>query len=100
MCLLLLLVQSAVDRGDLADEALTVRVLELEDRVEGPMQVVSHVRDLFIEPVGRVRQDPPRRSPAISTVNSWLHAGQVTAAWLVPSWLTLRYRSWRNARSL
>ena len=99
MSLLLLLVQAAVDRRDLVDEALPVRVLEREDLVERPVEVVGHVRDLLVEPFGCVRQDPPRRSPAISTVNSWLHAGQVTAAWLMPSWLTRLYRSCRNARS-
>lgn len=85
-----LLVQPAIDRRDLADEALPVGVLELEDLVERPVQVVGDVRDLLVEAVGRVRQDPPRRSPAISTVNSCRQAGQATAAWVVPSWLMRR----------
>jgi hypothetical protein len=88
--LLLLFAQPLIDRCDLADETLAVGMLELQDVVKRPMQVVGNVRNLLVQPLGRVRQDPPRRSPAISTVNSWLHAGQVTAVWLVPSWLTLR----------
>ena len=47
-------------RRDLVDEALPVGVLEVEDLVQRPVEVVGHVRDLLEEPVGRVRHDPPR----------------------------------------
>ena len=36
------------------------------------MEVVGDVRDLLVEPVGRVRHDSPRRPPARSTANRWL----------------------------
>ena len=87
---LLLLGQAAVDTRDLVDEAPAIGMLEIEDLLEPPVEVVGDVRGLLVELVRPVRQDPPRRSPAISTLNSWLQAGQLTATWLVPSWLTRR----------
>ena len=69
-----------VDLGDLSDEALAHRVLEIEDVVERPVEVVGDVRDLLEQPSGRVRQDPPGASPARSTENSCPQLGQVTAA--------------------
>src|SRR5690606_20888482 len=74
-------------------------VLEIEDVVQRPVEVVGHVRDLLVQAVGVGGHDPPRRSPATSTVNSCLHDGQVTAARVCPSELMRRYRSCRNARS-
>ena len=72
--------QLRVDLADLVDDPRPSRVLEIEDRIERPVEVVGDVRDLFPETVGRVRQDPPGASPARSTVNSCPQAGQVTAA--------------------
>jgi hypothetical protein len=46
------------------------------------VKVICHVRDLFEEPFGRVRHDSPGVSPARSIVNSCLHDGQATNAWL------------------
>src|SRR5262245_33835074 len=86
-----LLGQAPVDAADLVHEPQPQGVLEIEDRVHRPMEVVGDVRDLFEQPVGRVRHDSPRRcSPATSTVNAWLHAGHVTDAWVWPSWLMRR----------
>ena len=79
-----------VDPADLVDQSLPHRVLQVEDRVERPVEVVGDVRDLLPEAVGRVRQDPPGASPAMSTANSWLQEGQVTAASVWPSWLMRR----------
>src|SRR6476646_8809479 len=95
-----LLSESLVDPADLVDEPQPERMLEVEDRVHRPVEVVGDVRDLFEQSVGRVRHDSPRRcSPATSTVNPWLQLGHVTDAWVWPSWLIRRERSWRNARS-
>ena len=66
------------------------RVLEVEDVVEGPVEVVGDVRDLLVDPVGRVRHDSPRRPPARSMVNRCEHSGQVTAARVWPSALIRR----------
>src|SRR5512139_2030450 len=96
----LLLGQALVDPADLLDEAQPQGVLEVEDRVHRPVEVIGDVRDLLEQAVGRVRHDSPRRcSPATSTVKAWLQAGQVTWAWVWPSWLIRRYRSCRKARS-
>src|SRR5437899_7050177 len=92
-------VLALVDPLDLPHEALPQGVLEVEDLVERPVEVIGDVRDLAVEAVGRVRHDSPRRPPATSTENSCLHAGQVTAARVWPSWLTRRYRSCRKATS-
>src|SRR5690606_6087933 len=91
--------EQAVDLADLFDDLLAHRMLEVQDGVERPVEVVGDVRDLFEESVGRVRHDSPVTSPAMSTVNSVEQCGQVTAACEWPSWLIRRYRSWRNARS-
>ena len=47
---------------DLGREALPVGMLQLQDLVDRPVEVIGHVRDLLEEPVGCVRHDPPRRS--------------------------------------
>ncbi len=87
---LLLFGQAPVDVRDLADEPQPVGVLEIQDLVERPVKVISNVPNLLEQPLGWVRHDPPRRSPAISTVNSLEHAGQVTTACVDPSWLMRR----------
>ena len=86
----LLFGQAPVDPRDLIDEAVPVRVLQVEDLVHGPVKVVGDVRDLLEEAVGRVRQDSPGEAPPISTLNSWRQAGHVTEARDVPSWFTRR----------
>src|SRR4030095_942496 len=72
------------------EEAPSVGVLEVEDFRQRPMEAGGDVRDLVEQVAGRVRQDPPGASPATSTVKAWLHDGQVTAAWVCPSWLIRR----------
>jgi hypothetical protein len=57
-----------------------VGVFQVEQGVQRPVQVVSEVRDLFLQAVGRVRDYSPRRLPDRSMANSWLQAGHVTAA--------------------
>ena len=76
----LLFGQAPVDPRDLVDEAVPVRVLQVEDLVHGPVKVIGDVRDLLEEAVGRVRQNSPGRSPATSTSKSAPHEGHVTAA--------------------
>src|SRR3954452_3861942 len=85
-----LLGEPAVDAADLVDELTAKWMLEVEDLVEGPMEVISHVRDLLVEAFDRVRQDPPRPAPPMSTENSCWQAGHATAARVVPSWLMRR----------
>lgn len=79
-----------VDRRDLFDELETDRMLEFEHPIEIPVEVVTHVRDLLEQTLGRVRQNSPGRSPATSTSKSVPHDGQVTAAWVWPSELIRR----------
>src|SRR5690242_18914111 len=93
------LAHPGVDPGDLGDVGQPVGVFEVEDVVEGPVQVVGDVRDFLVQPVGRVRHDSPRRPPATSTTKLWPHSGQATPALVWPSLLTRRYMSCRNARS-
>src|SRR5439155_17241147 len=48
-----------VDLADLGDHPFPHRVLEIQDLVEVPVQVVGHVRDFLPHPVSPVRHDPP-----------------------------------------
>jgi hypothetical protein len=72
------------------EEVGPVVVLEVEQRVEVPVQDGGEVRDLVEELRGRVRQDSPGRPPARSTANSSRQEGQVTATTVRPSVLTRR----------
>ena len=81
---------SGVDPADVVDVHHTVGVFQVEQGVQRPVQVVGEVRDLLLQAVGRVRDYSPRRLPDRSRVNSWLQAGQVTAARVWPSALTRR----------
>lgn len=74
----------------MVDIGQPVGVLEVEQSVQRPVQVVSEVRDLLVETIGRVRDYSPRRLPDRSTVNSCLQAGHVTAACVLPSVLIRR----------
>src|SRR5262249_7917799 len=95
-----LLGQALVELGDLVHVAPAEGGFEIDDLVVPPVEVVGDVRDFLVDAVGRVRHDPPRRSPPdTSTVNACWQAGQVSSARVWPSWLTRRYRSCRNARS-
>jgi hypothetical protein len=57
-----------------------VGVFQIEERVQGPVQVIREVRDLLLQAISRVPGYSPRRLPDMSTVNSWLQAGHETAA--------------------
>ena len=74
-----------VDRRDLLNEALTGRMIEIEQVIKRPMKVVCHVRDLLIQTVSRVRQNPPEAPPATSTVKVCSHDGHCTFACVWPS---------------
>lgn len=83
-------VRPRVDAGYLADPALALVVLEVEDLRTRPVEVVRQVRDLLEQPIGRVRHDSPRRPPARSTSNAVPHDGQATPALVCPSLLIRR----------
>ena len=74
-----------VDLSDFTGKALAFPMLEVEQIVERPVEMKRDVRDLFVDPVGRVRHDSPRRPPATSTANWCSQLGQVTAALVWPS---------------
>jgi hypothetical protein len=76
------LLGARVQPPDLADELLAETVFHVEDLVQGPVEVVGDVRDLFEQGVGRVRHEPPGTSPATSTTNSCSHSGQETVAFV------------------
>ena len=79
-----------VDAGDVVDVGHPVGVFEVQQGIQRPVQVISEVRDLLAQTVGRVRDYSPRRLPDRSMVNSCVQAGQVTAARVWPSVLTRR----------
>ncbi len=60
-------------------------MIEIHKLVHGPMKVIRHVRDLLVEPVSRVRQDPPDAPPATSTAKVALQEGHCTLARVWPS---------------
>ncbi len=74
-----------VDAPDLAGEPLPFVVLQIQQIVHRPVEMEGDVRDLLIDPVGRVRRYSPRRPPATSMANSCSQLGQVTAALVWPS---------------
>ena len=79
---------SGVHPSDVVDVPEPVGVLQVEQGVQRPVQVVGQVRDLLLQAVSRVRGYSPRRLPDKSMVNSWWQAGHVTAACAWPSALT------------
>ncbi len=79
-----------VEPGDLLDVPLSFAVFQIEQFVERPVEVISEVRDLLVEALGRVRHDSPRRPPARSTAKCSWQEGQVTAARVCPSALIRR----------
>ncbi len=74
--------QPAVDPGDLLRPALPVGVLEGQDLVQRPVEVVGDVGYLLEQPVEGVAYDPPRRTT--STSNSCWQPGQATGTSVVP----------------
>src|SRR4051812_14423310 len=74
-------------------------MLEIDDLLERPVEVVRHVGDLLEQALWIERHDPPRPSPVTSTSKSLPQDGQLTAARVCPSWLTRRKRSCKKARS-
>ncbi len=82
--------QATVDASYLAHEAPAGGVVEIKQLLQRPMKVVCDVRDLLVELVWRVRQNPPGAPPATSTAKSCLHEGQVTLARVWPSVLIRR----------
>jgi hypothetical protein len=65
--------EAGVDLLDLADERAPERVLEVEDLLKRPVEVISHVRHLLEQGLRAVRQDSPGRlrgAAEKSTANS------------------------------
>jgi hypothetical protein len=78
-----------VDRRYLIHKALPVAVLQIEDLLKGPMEVISDIGYLFEQAVDGVAYDPP--GPEFSTSKTCSQAGQVTVSVLLsPSLLILR----------
>jgi hypothetical protein len=83
--------QLAVDLGYLLNPATAVAVLEGEDALHWPVEVVRDVGYLLVEPVQGVAYDSPRPS-TVSTSKLWPHSGQVVATLVLPFSLIRRYR--------
>jgi hypothetical protein len=65
---LLRVVGPFVNGRDFANESLPGWMVKIHQTVVVPMKVISNVRDLLIETVSRVRQNPPEAPPATSTI--------------------------------
>ena len=87
---LLLLLSLVDDPVRVRQEVGPVGVLQVQERVEGPVQDGCQVRDLVQQVSGRVRQDSPGGPPARSTANSSWQEGHVTDAVVCPSVLIRR----------
>ena len=61
-------VRPFVDGSDFTNESLPGWMIEVHQTVVVPMEVIGDVRDLLIETVSRVRQNPPEAPPATSTM--------------------------------
>ena len=77
-----------VDLADLLHPAAAIRVLQAQDVLEGPVEMVGDIGYLLVEALQGVAYDPP--VPAISTSNAWPHSGQVTGIMVLPSSLIRR----------
>lgn len=77
-----LVVDSAVDRRHFLRPSPTIGVLQREDVVERPMQVIRDVGYLLVEPLKGVAYDSPAGKKSTSNVLS--HFGQVTVIFDVP----------------
>jgi len=80
--------QFPVNVRDLLRPQAAVTVLHTQDLVEGPMEVVGDVSYLLVELLEGVAYNPPGWPN--STMNLWLHAGQVAGTVAVPSSLIRR----------
>lgn|GEM_PF-3274604 len=75
-------VESAVDRRHFLRPSPAIGVLQREDVVERPVQVVRDVGYLLVEPLKGVAYDSPEGMN--STSNEWSHFGQVTVIFEAP----------------
>ena len=85
--------QPAVDPCYLFHPALPLAVLEAEDILAWPVEVIGDIGYLLVQAIEGVAYDPPRL--ARSNWYSALHSGQVSVRLLVPSSLICRYRACR-----
>jgi len=76
LLLLLLAVESLVDLADLLDPEASVGVLQGQDLLQRPVEMVGEVGYLLVELIERVAYDPPV-APG-STSNSLPHSGHLT----------------------
>lgn len=73
-------VRPVIDGGDLLHETLSGRMVEIKEMIKWPVEVECYVRDLLIQTVSRVRQNPPDAPPATSTVKVCSQEGHCTLA--------------------
>ena len=83
------IVKPAVDIGDLLHPLLALVVLQFQDRVERPVEVIGQIGYLLLQAAEGVAYNPP--SSARSTSCFVWHAGQVTVMVVLPSSLMRRY---------
>ncbi len=86
--LLVFLVAPPVDFVDLVDPLAAVGVLELQDLLQRPVEVVGEVGYLLVELVEGVARYPPTSLTLMST--SVPQLGQIAFATVLPSILTRR----------
>ncbi len=55
-------------------------MVKIKQLIEWPVKMKRNVRDLLIQTVSRVRQNPPAAPPATSTVKVCSHEGHCTLA--------------------
>lgn len=73
-----------------AGHPLSHAVREIQEVIQGPVQVVGQKSDLLPEAIGSDRCYSPSAPPPTSTMTSWLQCGHVTSATVVPSVLMRR----------
>ena len=77
-----LLVETSIDPGDLLGPAPAIGVLQGEDLVERPVQVIGDVGYLLVEPVEGVAYDSPDGRKSTSKLVE--HEGHVTVIFDAP----------------
>ncbi len=55
-------------------------MVQIKEMIKWPVEVECYVRDLLIQTVSRVRQNPPDAPPATSTVKVCSQEGHCTLA--------------------
>ena len=74
----------AIDRADLLHPTPTIGVLQLQDFLQGPVEVVGNEGYLLLELFQGVAYDSPDAATSTSTSNSVAHDGHVAGMRLWP----------------